>query len=444
MIALIANESDIIRARENLMAAYGSLDAKRPTAWTQYGYPETVTFDMLKRAYERTGAGHGAVHRLLDGCWGQAPRIKSPADDNETPWEKKVSAIFKACRAWSKIKDFDRRQMVGQYAGLIYRVNDGLALDQPLVRASTLVDLIPVYEDQLKVTQWHQDKSQPDLYGKPAMYQYRSKKIGNGDMQGQPEDWADVHPSRVQIWAEGSVGDMFDGVPLLRAGFNSLVDLEKVTGGSAESFLKNSARTIVFKYEPGASVQAITNADGTTTSVRQAHEDQTRALNRNQDSAIVLQGGDASTLQTSVSDPKPSFEVAANVFAASVRLPFTSLFGQQTGRLASDQDKKDEQRRFKGRQENEIEPVITELVTRLQAIGVIESGEFEVEFPDLAAPTDAERLDNVAKMAIINKTNFDAGGTDPVFDGPELRKAADYEERDMAPIPQEGAPAAAE
>ncbi|MGE8444299.1 hypothetical protein [Comamonas sp.] len=40
-----------------------------------------------------------------------------------------------------------------------------------------------------------------------------------------PEKWADVHPGRVQILAEGAVGDFYDGVPLLRAGFNRLVDL---------------------------------------------------------------------------------------------------------------------------------------------------------------------------------------------------------------------------
>jgi hypothetical protein len=99
-----------------------------------------------------------------------------------------------------------------------------------------LVDLIPVYEDQLKVTQWHSDLNTPETYGKPAMYQYRMHQPTATDTQAQPDKWEDVHPSRVQILAEGSVGDMFDGVPLLKAGFNALVDLEKISGGSAESF----------------------------------------------------------------------------------------------------------------------------------------------------------------------------------------------------------------
>ncbi len=434
-----ASESDVIRSRQELASFLLGLDAKRPGAWTQYGWPETVGFEQMYRAYERSGAGFGAVHRIIDGCWQAIPRIKKPGEDKKSPWEEKASGLLKSLRVWAKLKDFDRRNMIGRYAGLIYRVADGKALDQPLERAVKLVDIVPVFEGQLKVTRWHSDPADAERYGKPAMFQYRRRDLSAGDNQGRPDEWADVHPSRVQVMAEGSVGDMFDGVPLLRAGFNHLVDIEKISGGSGESFLKNSARTIVFEYEPNASVQAISQADGTTKSVREVHEDQTKALNRNQDSSIVLQGGKASTLQTSTSDPKPSFEVAANLFAASVRLPFTILFGQQTGRLASDQDTKDAIARYKERQTNELTPMIEEFIRRMQACGIIEAGEFEVEWPDIAALTDAQKLDNLNKMVEAMVKTFQAGLPEPLFDLNELRKVAGYEER-TAPVIGEGTP----
>lgn len=432
-----ASTSDVIRSREELASFFLGLDAKRPGAWAQYGWPETVGFEQMYRAYERTGAGFGAVHRLLDGCWQHTPRIKLPGEDKETPWERKVSQLFKSIRGWAKLKDFDRRNMVGRYAGLIYRVADNKPLDQQLDRASKLVDIIPVWEGQLKVTKWHSDPADAEKYGTPAMYQYRRRDLSASDNHGKPDEWSDVHPSRVQILSEGSVGDMFDGVPLLRAGFNQLVDLEKISGGSGESFLKNSARTIVFEYEPNVSVQAIAQADGTTKTVREVHEDQTKALNRNQDSSIVLQGGKASTLQTQTSDPKPSFEVAANLFAASVRLPFTILFGQQTGRLASAEDKEDAIARYKGRQDNELTPMIEEFIRRMQACGVIDEGEFEVEWPDIAAPSDEQKLNNLNKMVEAMEKAFRAGLGEPLFDINELRKVAGYEER-AAPAMGEG------
>lgn len=434
MNQIIINEYDLQLARE-AAAGFGSLDTKRPTAWAQYGYSTNPTFSDMLQAYERHAAAHGAVHRLLDKCWQSLPRIKRPDSDQETPWEQRVNAVMKSVSAWAKLRDFDRRNMIGRYAALIYRVADGKALREPLDRAARLADLVPIYEDQLRVTQWDSDTTSP-TYGQPLMFQYQSRRVQTGDNQGQPIEWADVHPSRVQILAEGSVGDMFDGVPLLRAGFNALVDLEKISGGSAESYLKNSARTLVFQYDKDTAVQAI-GENGETTSVRQAHEEQARSLNRNQDASIVMQGGTASTLQTTTHDPKPSFEVAANLFSASVRLPFTVLFGQQTGRLASDEDKADFAARASSRQANELTPMLEQLVRRMQAAGIIEAGEFEVEWPDVAAPSEKEKVELLKSYTAAMREAFGAG-VQGLFEADELRAVVDFEPLQNDVMPTEG------
>lgn len=440
MLIVNATDLELRRARESLLK-FGSLDAKRPDAWAQYGYRESLTFEDFLQAYDRGGAAHGAVHRILDKCWQDRPRIKQPDADEETEWETKLKALFSSINAWAKLRDFDRRNMIGRYAALIYRVADGLPLSQPLGRGQRLVDLVPVYESQLRVQAWHTDPN-AENYGQPAMFGYRLKPVGQGDTQGRPDKWADVHPSRVQILAEGSVGDMFDGVPLLRAGFNSLVDLEKVTGGSAESFLKNSARALTINFGENASPQALLqNADGTT-STKTVHEmlaERADALNRNQDSVLVTQGATAGTLQTTVSDPGPAFEVAAAMFAASVQIPYTVLFGQQTGRLASDQDQKDMAARCKSRQQNELTPMIEQLVRRLQAAGLVEAGKFVVEWPDLAAPSDDDKANVLGKMTSAMQQAFQAGLSEPLFDADELRGVMGYEERDSDPdMPGEG------
>ncbi len=438
MADLITNTYDLTqlsRDRNDLLSELvGSLDAKRPHAWRQYGYKTDLSFQDFRQAYERGGPAHGAVHKILGKCWEKLPRIKQPDADKVTPWEKKITALLKPINGWQKLMGFDRRNLVGRFSALIYRVADGKPLSEPLEKGSALKDLIPIYENQIKVTDWHSDLQDPDNYGKPRMFQYRARGDSlSGDNQGRPEMWADVHPSRVQILAEGADGDdFFEGVPLLKAGFNALVDLEKLRGGGAESALKNAARTIVVKFDAAASPQVITsNPDGTQSakSVRQIIEDQTKALNSNQDTSMVLQGGEATTLQTQASDLSPQWTIAANEFAASVGLPFTILFGQQTGRLASDEDQKDYVARAVGRQVNTLSPMLTEFVRRMQACGIIDAGDFEIEWPDLGAPTDDQRLDNAGKMVAANKTAFDGGSTEPIFDINEIRTAAGYEER---------------
>lgn len=445
---VVVNTSDleIIRARQNLLASYGgTLDAKRPSAWVQYGWPEDASFDLLLKAYERTGPGKRAVHSLLDRCWQEPPRIKTPGADKESSWEKKLNKQLKTIRCWAKLRDLDRRNMVGRYAGVIYRIADGQDLDQPAKRGK-LVDIKPVYENQLRVEKWDEDQ-RSETYGEPLMWEYLTQPPGQVDKQAQPFTWIKVHPSRVQIMAEGAVGNFLDGVPLLKAGLNDLIDLEKIRGGSAESFLKNSARTIVLTFDADGSPQALAQTPGQpavgAADVKDAIEAKTRALNQNIDSSILLQGGEASTLQTAVSNPWPSFEVASSCFCASVGVPFSEVFGQREGKLASDQDQKSMDARCESRRVNEITPVLEEFVTRMQALGWIDQGEFDIEWSPLGAPTDEQKLGNGAKMADINDKNFNAGGG-PVFGVAEIRKAAGYEEEtpDDLPFLGEGDPGA--
>ncbi len=426
-ITVNATTYDIQRAREEMLGVFGALDAGRPNAWAQYGYKTTLTFADFLQAYERGGAGHGAVHRLLDKCWQEVPRIKQLEADKETPWEKSLKKLLTGINGWQKLRDLDRRNLVGRYAGLIYRVADNKLLSEPLGTGGKLVDLVPLYENQIKVLKWNEDELSQD-YGRPEMFQFETSPPGTME-EARPRTWLKVHPSRVQMLAEGSVnGDFYNGVPLLRAGFNDLVGIEKIGGGAPESYLKNSARTLKFEYDPNATPQAIQQADGSTQSVRQVHEEQTRKLNRNQDSAIVIQGGKADTLQTTVPDPTGSFQVSANLFAASVQIPFTVLFGQQTGRLASDEDKADMVARCKSRQINELTPMLTELVQRLQAAGLIDVAEFEIEWPPLDAPGDKEKLAQAKGMAEVNKISFDSGSGE-IYKPNEIRTASGYEEQ---------------
>lgn len=443
---VVVNESTLRQIQASRESLMGSLDAKRTGAWTQYGYKADLTFQDFWNAYRRGGAGHGAVHRLLDKCWAEHPRIKQPDADAETPWEEKVEAVLRAVNGWQKLRDFDRRNMIGRYAGLILRVADNQTPDQPM-KAGKLVDLVPVYEDQLRVAAWDNDQESP-TFGQPTMWEYRSRRPqqSQADNQAAPERWQQLHPSRVVILAEGSVGDHLDGVPLLEAGFNHLVDLEKISGGSAEGFLKNSQRALTIKFAPEASPQVITqNADGTpgTKSVREVVGEQVDNLNANIDSALVFQGAEVGALQTQQIDPEKPFLVAANLFSASVQIPFTVLFGQQTGRLASDQDRQDFAARCGSRQENDLTPMLQELVRRLQAVGAIEAGEFEIEWPRVDAPSEKDKVEILGKMTAAMQQAFQAGQAEPLFTGDELRAVLDYEPADDAlPMPGEGDPLA--
>lgn len=398
-----------------------SLDVKRKDAYAQYGYPRVITFDMFYRAYRRSPGGSGAVSRILDKCWQTPPRIKDSKDTQEEPgaWEITLGKLLnsKSLRFWSRLRDFDRRNMVGRYSALILQIRDGQELDQPVKIGHPLEKVYPLWESQVQILNW-------DEFGNPLMFQYQTR-LGT---DAQPTKWVKVHPDRVVIFAEGaSEGDLYDGVPLLEAGFNRLIDMDKILGGSGESFLKNSARTVVFEFDKEADVLEASGA-ADESGIKDALETQAKALNNNQDASVTLQGGKAYTLQTMLFDPTGPWMSAATEFAASVRMPFTTLFGQQTGRLASDEDKVDAAMRCQSRRVNDLTPMVEDVIQRLVNLGCIDpppSGNFVVVWDDLLTMSDKERLDLSKAMAEVNKACLGTGDLIP-FSSDEIRQAGGY------------------
>ena len=84
--------------------------------------------------------------------------------------------------------------------------------------------------------------------------------------------------------------------------------------------------------------------------------------------------------------------------------------------------------------------MIEELVRRLQAAGLIDAGEFEVEWPPVNAPSEKDKAELLGKMTAAMQQAFQAGLTEPLFDANELRAVMDFEQRTDDGMPTEGDP----
>lgn len=232
---------------------------------------------------------------------------------------------------------------------------------------------------------------------------------------------------------------MLSGVPFLRAGYNKLLDLEKVSGGSAEGFLKNASRQLGIAFDKETKMEALVKAatDAGYKDLGEALNDKVAKMNRGTDAALVMQAGTPSVLSVAAADPKPTWEVTANEFAASIQCPFTILFGQQTGRLASDEDKTDWAKRCNGRRWGFQSTVVENLLERFWTLGVIappSSGEVTLAWSDLLAPSEKEKIANMQAMATVAKDTQQAYGT-PAVDENEIRAVGELEPRKEANTP---------
>ncbi|MBC3250460.1 DUF1073 domain-containing protein [Serratia fonticola] len=414
-------------------------NTKRTKLWDEFGYPDTVSFDMLYRAYRRNSAAYAGIHKTLDSCWVDKPVIiEGPLVDKstkETEWEKTVTKLLK--KHWAKIKDADRRNMVGHYSAIILQIKDNRPWSEPVNTAlvktlgeAALVKLIPAWESQIKPNNYDIDTMSP-TYGEPVDYTFNEQPVGDDGTYGNVRSVI-VHPDRVIILAEGSEDDnMLSGVPLNEAGYNDLLDIEKTKGGSAEGFLKNASRQLGIEFSKETDMATIKKAavEAGFKDLGEALNDKVSRMNRGIDAALVMQAGQASVLSVAAADPTPTWTVSANSYASTIRCPFNILFGKQTGNLASTEDKKAWAATCNERRSSWLSWIITAIIEKWCNIGVIDqpkTDEITVDWSDLLAPGDSEKLDNMGKLSDIAQKTQQAYGT-PAVEINEIRAAGELE-----------------
>lgn len=412
------NDARMARARMGLMAPTMGLDNKRHSAWCEYGFPEQVTYENLYALYRRGGIAHGAVEKLVGKCWQTNPEIIEGDDadesENETTWEKKSKQVF-TNRLWRAFADADRRRLVGRYAGILLHIRDGKDWNLPAIKGRGLQKVSVAWAGSLTVSEWDTGINSK-TYGQPKMWQYE-ERLPNGSSRR-----VNIHPDRVFIL--GDYSD--DAIGFLEPAYNAFVSLEKVEGGSGESFLKNAARQLALSFDKEidfASLASMYNVS--IDELQDRFNDAAREMNRGNDVLLSLQGASVTSLVSPVSDPSPTYNVNLQTAAAGVDIPTRILVGNQQAERSSTEDQKYFNARCQSRR-GELSFEIEDFCDKLIELQVIDAVvQKAVIWDDLSAQSDSEKLDAAIKMAQINSASI-ATGEQP-FTGEEIRTVAGYE-----------------
>ncbi|MCP6133529.1 DUF1073 domain-containing protein, partial [Klebsiella pneumoniae] len=114
---------------------------------------------------------------------------------------------------------------------------------------------------------------------------------------------------RVILFCEGSEDDnVLSGIPLLEAGYNKGLDLEKISGGGAEGFLKNASRQIAVEFSKETDMATLSDLAKKAgyADLGEAMGDKVNKLNRGTDAAAVMQAGQMHVLSVTPGDPGPT------------------------------------------------------------------------------------------------------------------------------------------
>ncbi|OTP97231.1 DUF1073 domain-containing protein [Gilliamella apicola] len=433
--ALAVNQS---LSRQRL--AYGSMpnlsgNTKRDRIYEEFGYPKELNFSHFYNMYDRNAIASAGVDRLIDGCWEDYPEVfegdKQKDAEGVTGWDKTIAKILK--KWFPVIKEADKRGVIGSYSAILLQVRDSKDWSEPIdgntlrrSKENGLVRFIPVWEAQLDVSEWDTDPNSED-YGYPRMYRYISLPVGKAT--NAPAREIKVHPDRVIILCERAAdGLLTNGYSILKKGYNDALDLEKVSGGAAEGFLKNASRQLNFNFSKEVDLGDIAKLYNVEIDqLANAMDEQVKKLNQSTDSSVIMQDGNVSVLSVAPADPSSSFNTSLSKFAASIPIPVKVLIGQITGERASTEDNKDWAKTRMSRRNGFLTSVIESLIERLWRIGIINPPKGEVitvSWSDLLAPSYAEKLDNANKLADVATKTTNALGV-PVIKANEIRAAAE-------------------
>lgn len=412
------NDARLARAR--MMAANPTmgLDSKRSSAWCEYGFKEDLTFGDLYKLYRRGGIAHGAVKKLIGTCWKSNPEIIEGDEEDEirgeTAWERKAKAVL-THRFWRTFAEADLRRLVGRYSGILLHIRDDKDWNLPATKGRSLEKITVAWAGALVPSAWDTGLNSR-TYGQPKMWEY-VERLPNGSTRR-----VDVHPDRVFILGDYSA----DAIGFLEAAYNALVSLEKVEGGSGESFLKNAARQLSINFDKEIDFNNLASLYGVDVAELQSKFNEVAVeINRGNDALLTTQGAAVTPLVTSVADPGPTYDVNLQTAAAALDIPTKILVGMQTGERASTED----QRYFNGRcqsRRGDLSFDIEDLCDKLVELGILDAvGQKAVIWDDLNASTDTEKLAAAKTMAEINSASI-ATGEQP-FTGEEIRVAAGYE-----------------
>lgn len=420
-LQFIANGLHDVISRLTLRTGLSN-DTKRPRAWEEYGWPDEVEFDQCYRMWRRGGLAHGAIEKLVTKCWESDPWVNSGDEtanrEPTSPWEREFALMAKEIGLWRAFSRADRRRLIGKYAGLVLEFDDGRAWNEPVRRRVQLVGIRPVWQSHLK----------------PAMTDELTGRVKSWSYISKNRTTTTIHPDRVFI-----LGDVDEGVPFLRAAYNDLINIEKVLGGSGESFLKNSARQLGLEFNEGGDMGNLARAYGKTPEeLGEVLDQMTRDFNSGIDAMLAVQGAKITPIVTNVPQPMEHFMVNAMSACAAWDMPVKILVGNQTGERASTEDLKHFNKRCQQRRTHELFPEIVEFVRHLMRVNALPTvPEVTVEGDDLTEATMAEKLENADKMATVNQKMLAAG--EPVFTVEEIREAAGASTDDPLPeLPAEG------
>jgi hypothetical protein len=324
-----------------------------------YGYPKLLDFDFLLGKYQRQDIAGRIVDMPPEALWAYPPAM-SDFGGVKAKWDAFISKLS----LWTSILQADRLCAFGSYAIIWLGLPGNQETPAPKVTDVNSFLYAQAYggdASYVRVLSYEDNTSNP-RFGQPVMYQVR---VGPWNAMQTIR----VHYSRlIHIVDKPLQGTIF-AEPRLARVYNTLDDLLKVTGGSAETYWLTANRGMQFDVDKEMEL------DETDAAALQAEVDEFQHQLRR---ILRTRGVTVKELGSEVADPRGVFDVLMSILASATSIPQRMLMGSEAGQLASEQDRANWAEFIERRRRTFAEPfVLKPILSRLVDLSYLPAGTVE-------------------------------------------------------------------
>jgi hypothetical protein len=415
--------------RNGLAAFMGYSHLGQRDLFKQFGYARDLQFRDFAGLYRRNAVAARIIRAFPSATWKDCPSVLDDVNkDVDSTFEVAWQDFYEQHRVGFYFERADRLAGLGHYSVLLLGFADGL-LDKPLPEGSQeLLYMSPYSEDNANIDSFDLNVTS-ERFGLPLMY---TLKKGNPFSSGRPTKQTKsirVHYSRVIHIAELLDDDEVYGTPRLECTYNHLKDLEKVVGGSAETFWLNARQGLALTIDKDANV-----SDDTLTDMKAQAEEFEHQLRR----ILTMKGITPTTLNATVADPEHNVSCLLDLIAGGQGMPKRILIGSERGELASSQDESNWSTRIEERRGAFATPmVLRPFIDCMIATGNLPEpidGTYDVEWPEVAAQSPKEKSEIAEHKANALRSYTSSPGAELIIPQQEFREwlgeAADSEYAD--------------
>jgi hypothetical protein len=394
------------------LAQWTTTHQNKRNLYKVFGYPSEIKEEEYLAKISRQDIAKRIVESYPNACWGNMPKIEDDVETSEsTEFEEQFNILNKKLNLLSYFKNIDILAGWGYYSVLFIGVNDGQAVDTELNLTNLNVDdilfLAPYPQKNAKIFEFDLDPTSR-RYGLPKYYNLTTGGYGyeSGGSKMMDNQTIKVHHSRVIHVAEGALVNKVIGVPRLEPVYNRLIDLEKIIGGSAETFFLNSRGGLNLNInDPSTVPENLTKLEENMT-------DFTHNLTR----YLRTKGMDVKPLNHDVADPKNHFDVIISLISSTTEIPKRILIGSEQGQLASTQDFNSFQQRVEKRQNNFCESnILRPIIDFFVKHGILpkpKNDYYDITWQSLQTSNQNERSEIAQKYSSAIASYVNANGAE--------------------------------